>query len=282
MISFQTDYGAWHVPDGVELELAFARTTQMGIGAHQDDLEIMAIEGILQCYRKHDEWFTGVIVTDGATAPRTGRFADFSNDDMARVRIEEQKKAADIGEYSAQVLLGYETEAVKSASDERVVNDLVELLTHTEPDVVYTHNLLDKHDAHVGVALNVIRAIRKLPHSERPERVVGCEVWRDLDWLVGDDKVVMDSSPQADLQRKSLEAFESQIEGKRYDLAAMGRRLAHATYLEPHEIDDASGVVLGMDLTPLVEDESLDVRAYAMGYVERLRGDVEERLERLT
>ena len=49
----------------------------------------------------------------------------------------------------------------------------------------------------------------------------------------------------------------------------------------PYEIDEASGVVLGMDLTPLEEDESLDVRRYAMEYVERLRGDIEGRLERL-
>ena len=35
-----------YVPDGEPEESALARTTHLGIGAHQDDLEIMAISGI--------------------------------------------------------------------------------------------------------------------------------------------------------------------------------------------------------------------------------------------
>src|SRR3990170_4629582 len=53
------------VPDGLPVEAALARTTHLGIGAHQDDLEIMAIHGILSCFHQKDHWFTGVVVTDG-------------------------------------------------------------------------------------------------------------------------------------------------------------------------------------------------------------------------
>ena len=35
------------VPDGVGEEAALKRTTHMSIAAHQDDVEIMALEGIL-------------------------------------------------------------------------------------------------------------------------------------------------------------------------------------------------------------------------------------------
>lgn len=35
-----------------------------------------------------------------------------------------------------------------------------------------------------------------------------------------------------------------------------------------------------MDLTPLVLDDRLDVEAYTLGYIERLRADVAARLRR--
>ena len=60
------------VPDAVPPEAALRRTTHMGIGAHQDDLEIMAFHGILQCYEQSDGWFAGVVCTNGAGSPRAG------------------------------------------------------------------------------------------------------------------------------------------------------------------------------------------------------------------
>ena len=66
----------------------------LGIGAHQDDLEFMAYEGILACYRRPESWFTGVVVTDGGGSPRAGRFSEFTNEQMKLVRRDEQRRAA--------------------------------------------------------------------------------------------------------------------------------------------------------------------------------------------
>ena len=38
------------VPDQRAAEVALARITHLGIGAHQDDLEFMAFHGIAACY----------------------------------------------------------------------------------------------------------------------------------------------------------------------------------------------------------------------------------------
>ena len=38
------------VPDNKPVDEAISRTTHMAIGAHQDDLEIMAYDGILKCF----------------------------------------------------------------------------------------------------------------------------------------------------------------------------------------------------------------------------------------
>ncbi|HEY53901.1 MAG TPA: PIG-L family deacetylase, partial [Caldilineae bacterium] len=105
------------IPDNQPLPAALARTTHMGIGAHQDDLEIMAIDGILACFGQPDRWFTGVVVTDGRGSPRAGIYGDYTDDQMHAVRILEQKKAAVVGEYAAQVFLDYPSAAVKDGGD---------------------------------------------------------------------------------------------------------------------------------------------------------------------
>ena len=116
---------------------------------------------------------------------------------------------------------------------------------------MFTHNLADKHDTHVAVALQVIAAIRSLPASERPQKLYGCEVWRDLDWMVDSDKVAFDLSEHENLQAALLGVFDSQISGgKRYDLATMGRRRANATYYASHGVDVSRAMAYAMDLTP--------------------------------
>ena len=58
------------IPDGMKLEEALARTTHMAISAHQDDIEIMAYSGILECFGKEDQWFMGAVVTNGGRQPK--------------------------------------------------------------------------------------------------------------------------------------------------------------------------------------------------------------------
>ena len=73
--------------------------------------------------------------------------------------------------------------------------------------------------------------------------------------------------------------FDSQISGgKRYDLATMGRRSAHATYFASHATDATTGLIFGMDLTPLVQDPSRDMAAYVQEYISRFAQDVRERI----
>jgi hypothetical protein len=152
----------------------------------------------------------------------------------------------------------------------------------TKPEVVYCHNLADKHDTHVGTTLKLIAALRKLPQDQRPKQVIGCEVWRDLDWLVDDDKVAMDVSNDESLQAALLGVFDSQIAGgKRYDLATMGRRRAHATYHASHGVDETTGLTFGMDLTPLIQDDSIQPAAYVAEFVQRFADDVAGRLNGL-
>jgi len=270
------------IPDNLPAEEALARSTHIAIGAHQDDLEIMAIDGILICFQRPDKWFTGVVVTNGRGSARSGIYADYSDDQMWEARNKEQKNAAIIGDYAAQILLDYPSSAVKDSSNRQPVEDIAKLLKITRPQVIYTHNLADKHDTHIGVTLKVIEAIRGLPEENRPQKVYGCEVWRDLDWMLDADKVAFDVSAQENLQMALVGVFDSQVSGgKRYDLATMGRRRAHATYYASHATDISTGLVFAMDLTPLIENPEMDIPAYAQSFIENFAQDVQKRINRM-
>ena len=267
------------VPDGVPTEAALARVTHLGIGAHQDDLEFMAFHGIIACYHSTSEWFGGVTCTDGRGSPRKGAYASLDDEEMRVVRQREQDLAARIGRYGVMVQLGHPSAAVKDRGRPGWREDLLALLRVTRPRVVYTHNLADKHDTHVAVAVATVAAIRALPPGERPTAVYGCEVWRDLDWLPDAEKVAHDVGGFEALAAALNGVFDSQIAGgKRYDLGVIGRRRANATFFDSHVVDLAAQIAFAMDLTPLARDETLDLATYVDGLVDCFREDVKTRL----
>jgi LmbE family N-acetylglucosaminyl deacetylase len=270
-----------YVPDAKPLSAALKRITHLGIGAHQDDLEFMAFHGIVECRASKSKWFGGVTCTNGSGSSRTGKYKNFSDEQMMAVRRREQNQAARLGGYGVMIQLDHPSSAVKSASDPALKNDLKRILAATRPAVVYTHNPADKHDTHIGVVVAAIQAMRELPRARRPQKVIGCEVWRNLDWLSDSAKVVMDVSGHDKLAARLNGVFDSQIAGgKRYDLATLGRRSANATFFESHASDGATQLIFGMDLTPLVADDSADIAAYVAGFIENFQAEVKSKLNR--
>jgi len=269
------------VPDGLELEAALARTTHLGIGAHADDLEIMAFHGIRICFDAPDQWFGGVTCTNGSGSARMGEYASFSDEEMMHLRRQEQDRAALLGRYGFMAQLDFPSRQIKNPQDHCLENDLYELLLRTRPKIVYTHNPADKHDTHIAVVVPVIRALRRMSPESRPEQVYGCEVWRDLDWMMDEDKAALDVSDTPEqLGKQLVDVFDSQITGgKRYDEAAFGRRRANATFYRSHEVDNASQIVFAMNLTPLVQNEKKDILDYVNGHIDRFRRDVENKLK---
>jgi LmbE family N-acetylglucosaminyl deacetylase len=200
---------------------------------------------------------------------------------MKAVRRAEQRKAAKLGRYAAVIQLAHPSSVVKNARAAAVRADLAAILAACPAKVVYLHNPADKHDTHVACFLRCLEALRARPKAQRPSQVLGCEVWRNLDWLVDTDKVLLDDSARPALAAKLIGAFQSQIAGgKRYDRAIAGRRLANATFHTSHATDRAAAVTWAMDLTPLVQDEALPVEKFTLAHLDRLRADVAKRLKR--
>lgn len=269
-----------YVPDSaLTPAAALARTTHLCVVAHQDDIEIMAYHGIAACFGRSDRHFTGVVVTNGAGSARSGAYANYTDAEMQAVRIREQRKAACVGEYSLQLQLAHPSSAAKDPAHPGITADLAAIFAGARAEVVYLHQPADKHDTHLAVLAHSLKALRALPPEQRPKRVLGCEAWRDLDWLMDADKQLLDVSAHPNLAASLVGVFDSQISGgKRYDLATAGRRTANATYHNPHATDKYAGVTWAMDLTPLVHDPALSVCDYARAHIERFRHDVDARL----
>jgi LmbE family N-acetylglucosaminyl deacetylase len=253
------------VPDGSDPSAALARVTHLCVGAHQDDIEIMAHDAICDCLDQPDrKAFGGVVVTNGSGSPRSGEYARLTDDQMQSVRRTEQRAAATLGRYTIQLQLAHPSADVKTSGHAAVVADLKAIFGGCRPDVVYLHNPADKHDTHIGVLWRCLEALRALP-----------------DWVVDAEKVALDSGRRPELGAELLKVFDSQISGgKRYDLAAAGRRAANATYHTSHATDRMAGITWALDLTPLIVDPAFDPVAFTLGAIDRLRNDVEIRLKK--
>ena len=262
------------VPDGRAPDEALARVTHVGVGAHADDLELMAFHGIAHCLATPGCWFGGVVASDGARAPRTGRFAGLSDAELREVRRAEQRAAAVRGRYAAVAQLDYASPAIV-AGDARLVDDLFHFLHASRPRVVYTHDPADRHASHVATCAAAIAALRRRPAEWRPARVYGCEVWRSLDWLAESDRVRLDVSGHDDTWRALLACFPSQIEGARpYEAGAIGRARGNAVFSEPRAAGGGGGTWLAMDLTPLVRDAELSLEEFVRERVARFAAEV--------
>ena len=272
-----------YVPGGTQsARAALASVTHLCIGAHQDDIEIMAHAGICDCLESPGKAFGGVVVTNGAGSSRTGPYEAYSDEQMQEVRRLEQRNAAEIGRYAIQIQLAVPSADVKRPGVPGVASDLAMIFEGCQPEVVYLHQPADKHDTHIGVLARCLEAIRALPLERRPAQVLGCEVWRDLDWVVDSQKIALDSGRRPELAMELLKVFDSQISGgKRYDLATMGRRSANATYHTSHASDQTEGITWAIDLSPLVTAPTLDLAGFTQAYIERLRVDVVERIQRM-
>ena len=134
-ISFSNPSADLFIPDNAEPSQALGRTTHLGIGAHQDDLEVMALHGILACYQSDERWFGGVTVTNGSGSSRTNQYSDYTDEQMCAVRAEEQRKAAVVGEYAFMAQLDYPSSVVKQPGSPDFANDLQTIFCVAKPRV---------------------------------------------------------------------------------------------------------------------------------------------------
>ena len=269
------------VPDGAHAVRGLRRTTHLGIGAHQDDLENIAVHGILSCYDNPRRSFSGIVLTDGAGAPRPPKLEKLSEPEYIQLRNQEQKAAARLGLFSAAVLLAYSSPDLKDFQNHHPTRDLQNLIQSASAQVIYTHSPFDRHPTHQAAALRSIRALQALPSEDRPEHFYGVEFWRDLDWLDHPARVTLDCSQHLDLQVALLEVYESQNAVKDYPRASLGRRIAQAVFAESHQPDQALAQMYAVNLTPLLAEDAPTLQEFAHSLLASFQDQVLDSLDEL-
>lgn len=229
---------------------------------------------ILECRDQDDRFFTGVVCTDGSGSLTLGD----NGDELVERRAAEQIAAAELGRYSAVIMLGFTSDAVRSTGGiELLAKVLIELLARGGPERVLTHSPLDRHDTHVAVAMATVSAAAQSGPDDRPESLLGCEGWGGLDWLDPDETVALPvGDPEGALEL--AQCFASQLEHKRYDLAAQGRRRSNATFAEPLLADASPEVSLALDMTGAMASDG-DVLRQANEVTDRFRKRLLDRLK---
>ena len=166
------------IPDGAPIEDALNRTSHLAIGAHSDDLEIMAYHGIVNCYGHGEQlnknWFTGVTATDGRGSSRAGLYSECSDEEMAKIRKEEQNQAAVVGRYSAMLQLGYSSDEILNKKGSiKLKEDLLSILKETNPIIVYTHNISHLSPVQASSWLPIVLSSSSLTDSQSMAFVFG-------------------------------------------------------------------------------------------------------------
>lgn len=278
--NFSQRFADLFIPSGERPERALRRTTHLCIAAHADDIEFMAYHGIAACFEREEAGFCGVILTDGTGSARLGPYASYSEAALREARRREQRAAATVGRYVAVAQLAWPSDDLKGPLSETVVDELTWVLERIRPEVVYLHNPFDRHLTHLGVLRHSIQALRRHLPKHRPERLLGCEGWRDLDWLPKPARVELDVSDRPHLAAALNGVFDSQIAGgKRYDRAVLGRRHAHATFGESHATDGVDAVTLAVDLTSLLDQPERSLADFAQVHLDTFRAEVLNALE---
>ena len=128
--------------------------------------------------------------------------------------------------------------------------------------------------------MRAIAALRAVRDETRPEKVYGCEVWRDLDWLPDDEKAGAGSFGAVEYRGGAGRGLR--FAGQRRQAVRSGDRRAAGwrmprTSRRTARIEE-SALNFAMDLTPLVDDPELPIADYVLGFIDRFRVDVEKRI----
>ncbi|MBN2880100.1 MAG: PIG-L family deacetylase [Clostridia bacterium] len=269
-----------YIPDGSDIKNALQRTTVLCIAAHQDDAEIMAYHAIQECYHSKNKFFTSIIITDGAGSEKINESRRYSAEEIKKIRLNEQKRAAKVGKYSAQIQMGYSSGELRG-NDKRIIDDLTNIIIACKPEYIFTHNLADKHPTHVAAALRAMDALKAIEDKTWLKAFVGLEVWRGLDWLSDDDKLIFDASQNQRLARSLIRTFKSQIKGgKRYDDAVLGRRRANAVFYRADKADEMKYATYGMDMSEIVFNGK-SPEEYISEHINGFKKDIINNIEQL-
>lgn len=188
----------------------------LAVGAHPDDLEILCAGTLLRYARAgHNVVMCNVAIGDKGTN-------DLSPEEIAAVRLEESRRAAEIGGARHLTLGIRDTDVDATDSGQRLL--AVELLRSVRPDVVLTHHPADYMGDHRQVSALVFdttmtatlpRLETASPALEHVPSVYYMDTLAGVDFL---PEEYVDVSDTLETKLQMLAAHASQVEWLRHDI----------------------------------------------------------------
>lgn len=309
-----------YVPDGKTLEQACGEVETMVIGAHSDDAEILGGPELIKHYA-NGKGFASFIVTDGscrlAASPglradmqeflRAGGYAFEAGDDISqseidasiKMRQQEQLDAAKIGKYSLAIQLAARVGGdLSKAGDihdklikgaQAITSDIVQVLQHTKPKTIITHQPFDLHPHHLGLLMRTMEAVLSMPKEQRPQHFYGGMVWDKIPSELGqDDRLpngvpvlvheMVNSTAHDGVWEKTLQCFRSQTKGHSYYEATAGIGIGEKVLGKPFVTtasDQGNCLIKRLDLMPIIEraDELIKKRIPAAAALDQAYGE---------
>ncbi len=251
---------------------AIQKTAFLGIGAHQDDLEFMCFDAILKGL--NGDGFSALILSDGSGSARNHSHQNLSPQEFSQLRNEEQKNAAKLASYKQLIQLNHPSSVIKERNAS-LIAEISDIIQASSPQVIYTHNPFDKHLSHVATLECVVSAILELAPQDRPKKLIGCEVWRSLDWLPQKRKLIFEIDAEAQIRDQLLECFPSQSgESKNYSKAVQGRRICNATFLDSYNKDQFLQVEYAIDLSEVISQKPVSLHNFSNRVLEEFKTEI--------
>ncbi len=264
-------------PQGLDLPKALSRSQVIAVGAHPDDLEFMCLSAIERARQgTEEEGFFGLIVSNGLGSPRGDGLQDYSDEQFTELRRQEQREAAKLSGFCGVLQLNYPSSKVKDSSDDQLRTELKLIWMASPVRSVFTHSPFDRHATHRATCMHVLSTLKTLPKTRRPRLVIGCEVWRSLDWVPEKYKRFLPVKSTEPQMRSLFSIYQSQISGaKNYVDAVIGRKRCNATFREAHSRDAYEFCEVGIDLTSIVSGKTS-----LQGYAEKVLSDFRTEIRR--
>lgn len=229
------------------LQNALQHATDVSVGAHQDDVEIMSGPMLLKTVADPAKHWLSVIVTDGAASQSllSDTVAELTPKQLTDMRQREQREAAQLTG-TPVIQLKYPSAAVNGhmgSGKKQEVAFALGTLFSAMPNVeqVFGHNHIDKHETHLAT-LSVQTAALRAAQKDNPKlkKVYGMEVWGGLTGIPETDlsMFIADSKDEMDTIGAMIKVYQSQIIGQQRDYAetTTARMSAHGGYVSnPHE-----------------------------------------------
>lgn len=242
------------------------------VGAHADDILVGAAHLCVDAEVAAN--VLDVVVTDGAGNLLPAGVA--TREDLVRIRIEEEMEVARRAGFMGVAMLGFTSTLIKNLEDDAPTKRIAELIQGI--DTVVTHHPVDEHVTHVAVAQRVLQAISLLPKNDRPQELLGMEVWGELGWVTR-ERLKFFPIDDLDAVRELMTVYESQNAAQGYHDGLVGRLAANATFADAHLARRARGLVRLLDMSELIGRPPMEVESF----VRTLHAEAEEaRLRRLS